>query len=131
MFSARLGRLTVVGCTWSGPFFVRFNPNGSPYRFWRGGPNSGFTNVEQFGGAFGSTCVSAAQLPNYKLVIAGTALVRLFPTGYLDPFHAIVALPEFAPQTIGPIHRLLVTADGYAIVATDTRRGVVIGRYRF
>jgi uncharacterized delta-60 repeat protein len=129
---AKLNRLTVTGCTFAGPFMVRFNRGGSPYHFWGGGHYAP-TNVEQFGGGLGAVCASFAQLRNHKLVAAGTALVRLYPSGFLDPFHGIVALPYFAPQTpFGPIHPLLVGTDGRLFVATSVRAGVaIVSGYHF
>lgn len=129
IFAARLGRLTVTGCSQAGPFQVRFNRNGSPYRF-SDGPAVGRTNVENFGGAFGAPCASFAQLRTYKLVAAGTALVRLYPSGLLDPFQPIVPLPAFRPSARNPAHVLLALEDGSVLATSQVERDTVIGRYR-
>jgi hypothetical protein len=129
IFVARLGRLTVTGCSQAGPFQVRYNRDGSAYRFW-GGPAVGRTNVENFGGAFGAPCASFAQLRSYKLAAAGTALVRLYPSGLLDPFHPIAPLPAFRPSAQQPAHVLLALSDGAVLVTSQVERDTLIGRYR-
>ncbi len=128
IFVARLGRLIVSGCSSAGPFLARFNRNGSPYEYWGGlfGP----TNVENFGGAFGAPCASFAQLRSYKLAAAGTALVRLYPSGRLDPFHPIAPLPAFRPFAESPAHVLLALSDGAVLATSQVERDTVIGRYR-
>lgn len=129
LFPASLGRLTVSGCSQAGPFLARFNRDGSAYRFW-GGPAIGRTNVENFGGAFGTPCASFAQLRTYKLAAAGTALVRLFSAGTLDPFEPIAPLPGFRGRTGGPDHVLLALSGGPVLVTSKMERDTVIGRYR-
>jgi Domain of unknown function (DUF5122) beta-propeller len=135
LFLARAGRYTVAGCTRSGPFIVRFNKGGSPYRFWPGGPNLQVTNVEEFGGAFGSNgdsaCASFAQLRDYKLAVAGSALFRLQPGGSLNPFQAMLVLPYF--DYYAGQRQMLVTRDGAVIVATNPvdNGPAIISAYHF
>ncbi len=131
LFLAKLGRYTVAGCTAAGPFMARFNPGGRPYRYWSASSGEP-ANVEQFGGAFGSRCVSFAQLRNHKLVAAGTAVARLFPTGLLDPFHPIAVLPQYWPAANVPLHPLLVARTGAVLVATNLAgHDALIGAYHF
>lgn len=130
IFIARLGRITVTGCSEAGPFLARFNRDGSPYRYWNGPLPVGRTNVENFGGAFGAPCASFAQRRDYKLAAAGTALVRLYPSGRLDPFHPIAPLPAFAPSAKYPTHVLLALSDGTMLVTSQVERDTLIGRYR-
>jgi hypothetical protein len=128
LFVARLGRFTVTGCSSAGPFQIRFNRDGSPYRFW-GGSGLSRTNVENFGGAFGAPCASFVQLQSYKLAVAGTALLRLYPSGRLDPFQPLAPLPAFAPSAQDPAHVLLALSEGAVIVTSQLGRDSVVGRY--
>jgi uncharacterized delta-60 repeat protein len=129
LFRGKLGRLTVTGCSRAGPFLARFNRDGTPYRYW-GGPAVGLTNVENFGGAFGAPCASFAQLPSYKLAVAGTALLRLYPSGILDPYGSIAPLAAFSPSASAPAHVLLAAGDGTVLVTSPVAGDTVIGRYR-
>jgi uncharacterized delta-60 repeat protein len=130
LFRARLGRFTLAGCSPAGPFLVRFNPHGSPYNFWGGGPSGNLTDVEQLGGAFGARCAAFVQLPSRKLAAAGAVLARLYPSGLLDPFGTVTALPIYTPNAEAPSHQLLVADDGTVLVTSTIRKDTLIGRYR-
>lgn len=135
LFRAKLGRFTISGCGAEGPFLARFNRDGSAYRFWGGGAQGARVNVESFGGAFGARCAAFAQLPNFRLVAAGTALVHLYPTGVLDPHHPLATLPAFRPAAQDPAHVVLAGSDrsiyvtSYLIQSRQHRK-TLITRYR-
>jgi hypothetical protein len=128
-FANDLGRLAVTGCTGAGPYLVRFNRNGSPYRYWGGGANGQPTNVEQFGGAFGSRCAAFAQRGR-GFVAAGAALARVQPYGFVDVRHGLAPLPAPRYYAVVPTHVLLAVTGGSTLVATRRGSATVIERFR-
>ncbi|HVN62164.1 MAG TPA: hypothetical protein VMT59_12920 [Gaiellaceae bacterium] len=125
MFETRGGQVSTTGCAQQGPFIARFNRNGAPYTFLMGTPG-GLTNVESYGGAFGSYCASFAQLTKSDVAAAGAVLAYLLPSGLLDSRRAFVRLPKMQ----APSHALAVSTDGVLFVSSKIGDWTIIGRYR-
>jgi hypothetical protein len=137
LFRSKGWRLALTGSASAGPFIACFGVEGNPDDFWLYSQTGDATNVENFGGAFGSGPLTystvIAQRANGGFVAAGSVLAHIKSDGVLDASYPPQPLFSFidgkARDTLG----LLVASDDTALVMTRTgkyARNTLIARYR-